>query len=91
MDFEGTATFEKTFRNPERKINARSSNIIEEFLWRNTNVLDDLSQERRRDIPACGKELLYLFRRGAGTGGALRAGEPQRSQDVPAPESPRGV
>jgi hypothetical protein len=32
MDFEGTATFEKTFRNPERKISARSSNIIEEFL-----------------------------------------------------------
>jgi hypothetical protein len=32
MDFEGTATFEKTFRNPERKISARSSKIIEEFL-----------------------------------------------------------
>jgi hypothetical protein len=31
-DFEGTATFEKTFRNPERKISAQSSNIIEEFL-----------------------------------------------------------
>jgi hypothetical protein len=35
--------------------------------------------------------ILYRPRRGAGTGGALRAGEPQRSQDVPTPESLRGV
>jgi hypothetical protein len=31
---------------------ARSPNVIEEFLYRNANVLDDLSQERRRDVPA---------------------------------------
>jgi hypothetical protein len=27
--------------------------MAEELLWRNRDIFDDLSQKRRRDIPAC--------------------------------------